>query len=1182
MKINLLRLLIYAMKISFVGIFLQCLLLNLLMAGTIEAQKYASVKDVAINIDVKEMSVVQLFDELEHKTEFQFTYDENVVSNNKTKISISGKKKSIEEILLHISKQAKLRFKQVNNNINVNPLNNRSKGKSIEIVIQGITVTGKVTSAEDSEGLPGVNVTIKGTTQGSVTDVEGNYKLDVPDENSVLVFSSVGYLSEEFIVGTQSMINLAMSPDVTALSEIIVTAFGIEREKKALGYAAQELEGDDMTSAREVNVANYLTGKIAGVQVSNGASGGMGGSTNVTIRGNSSLTGSNQPLYVIDGVPITNRGNSNPDNGIFGGNDYGDGIGSINPDDVESMTVLKGPAASALYGARGANGVIVITTKSGKSQKGIGVEFNSTTSIQKINLIPRFQNKYGTGYEGTNLFGRIVDIDGQSYETMPAWHGDAWGPPLDGRRVVSDPFLMPGEDPRPLTLLPQDPNNVRDFYQTGVVANNMISFSGGTENTTARLSIGNTYNKGIIPNSSGNRNTINLRVNSKLTDRLSFDAKVNYSNAKFENRPTLGAGSDNVNATLNRLGRYVPLDFLKKHYEATGLRGRFPGVRVNPYYTINEITNNDERNRVIGFASLRYAFTDWLSLSLRTGIDWYTDERQNIWPVGAAWPNTRGKFVETVINSKETNSDFLLTADGDLSSNFHGSFSVGGNLLNQYSSSTEWDARDLKVPGVYDISNAQDIRPESNLFEKEIQSLYFMGQLAYKNYLFLDITGRNDWSSTLGTNNYSFFYPSVGLSWVFTDMFEMTSDIITFGKLRASWAQAGSDANPYLTTAGYGSFTTSYGGQGYARMTTQIPALDLKNELTESIELGFDIRLFNNRVGLDVTYYDGSTKNQIIPIQLSNSSGFQTAVINAGEIKNSGLEVTLNAGIINSSSGFKWDLSFNYAKNQSEVVELSPGLETFLLVDGLPNDIEARVGEAFGNIIGYKYKRSPDGRRIVTPGGNYTREAELSILGNITPDWIGGLNNSFSYNGFFMNVLIDFVQGGELSSLTKYEMLRRGSALFTEEGRRPQDTDDDGVQLPYVGVRDGVIEIFDADGTTVIGYEENTQAVDGQTYWAASSAWSGVGEEFVLDASYITLRELILGYSFKSSMLKNTPFRGIRVSVVGRNLFYFQENMQDMGISPESAPNIAPGARGIESYSIPTTRTFGVNVNLTF
>lgn len=1043
------------------------------------------------------------------------------------------------------------------------------------------SVSGKVTDEGDGTALPGVSILIKGTTEGVSTDFDGNYTLDVTNNDAVLVFSFIGFSEQEISIGAESVVNVQMIQDATALTEVIVTALGIEREKKELVYSAQAIKGELLEGAKEINVANYLTGHIAGVQVSN-SSAGSGGSTNVTIRGNSSLTGSNQPLYVVDGVPLINETNSSPGAGLWGDNDYGDGIGSINPDDVESMTVLKGPSASALYGSRGANGVILITTKSGKSQRGIGVEFNSTTSIETLNLFPNVQNKYATGYEGTNIYGGNSTIDGVTLENLPAWHGDSWGPPLDGRRVVWNPFLLPGEEKTPLTLLPQDKNNVRDFYETGIVSSNMLSFTGGGEKTTARLSIGNTYNKGIIPNSSGNRNTVSLRVNSKLTDKLSFDAKVNYTNIEWDNRPYLGSSGNNVTYQLAILGRYVDMDFLKEYYEETGMSTRWAGVRLgNPYYTVNELNNNDKRNRMTGFFSLRYEFTDWLNLSIRSGLDWYTDERKKIWPVGAVWPNGSGRFEESNINTREWNSDFLLTASGELSSNFTGTFSVGGNLLKQYSSAMSWDASNLKAPGVYNISNAQEVEPEQSLREKEVQSLYFLGQLAYKDYLFLDVTGRNDWSSTLAADNYSFFYPSVGLSFVFTDAFDIDSDIISFGKIRASWAQVGNDSSPYLTKAGYSSYTTSYNGQGYASVYTALPAVDLRNELTESIEFGIDVQMFKNRIGLDLVYYDGNTKDQILPVQISSGSGFQRAVINAGEVRNKGYEITFNAGIFRKRDGFNWNLSFNYAKNSSEVVELVPGIESLLLVDHYPNDIEARIGEPFGNIIGYKYKRSPeDGRRIVGSGGGYQREADKSVLGNINPDWVGGLNNAFSYKGLFMNVLVDFVQGGELSSSTKYQMTAKGTGAFTEEGRRPQDTDDSGAQLPFVGVLDGVVEVLDSNGE-VTGYEENTKAVDGQTYWA-NRAWSGIGEEFVLDASYIMLREVTIGYNINPDVLKNSAFNGIRVSLIGRNLFYFEEHMEDMGISPESAPNTAPGARGIETLSMPTTRTWGINLNLTF
>ncbi|MDF9796245.1 TonB-linked SusC/RagA family outer membrane protein [Catalinimonas alkaloidigena] len=1046
-----------------------------------------------------------------------------------------------------------------------------SFGFILNVQGQANVVSGKVTSGEDNAPLPGVNVIVKGTTTGSVTDIEGNYSFSVPDQATVIVFSSIGYAMKEVEIGGRSVINVSLMPDVQSLSEVVVTAFGIEREKKALGYAAQELEPKALEDAREVNVANFLTGKVAGVQVTNTAS-GTGGSSIVTIRGNSSLTGDNQPLYVVDGVPIDNS--KFQEAGTFGGNDFGDGIGNLNPEDIKSISVLKGPNASALYGSRGSNGVILITTKSGRARKGIGVEINSNVTSQRINLIPNVQNKFATGYEGTNLYGQLVEIDGKQYETMEPWHGDSWGPPLDGRLVVN-PFVYPGEEPSTFPLLPQPKDNIRDFWENGLVTNNSIALTGGNEKSTGRLSFGNTTINGITPKHHINQQTVNLRATTQLTSKLSFDAKVNYIHKQGENTPELGSTGDNVVYGLSILGRYVPLDFLEEYYNETGDWGRWPGVQYNPYYVVNELTNTNNRDRIIGFAEAKYQFNDWLSVNARTGIDFYTEKRKKIWPVGARGSaNNRGRILEDTYFVKENNSDILLTAADNLSDNFSASFSVGASLLTRKRERTGWDARNFKAEGVYDVSNTQDARPSYYLWQKEMQSVYFMGQIGYKNYLFLDVTGRNDWSSALGKNNYSFFYPSVSTSFVFTDAFEIESDILTFGKIRASYAQVGNDSDPYLTQAGFNSYTSTFNGQSYASMSSRIPLFDLKNELTESIEFGTDIRLFNNRFGVDVTYYDGRTKNQILPVSISNASGYSTVVVNAGEIRNSGLEVSLNTTPVQLNNSFRWDLSFNFAKNRSTIVDLAPGIETYLLYDSYPNDIEARPGEAFGNIIGYKYKRSPDGQRIVNSGGTYEREAERSVLGNITPDWTGGLNNTFSFKGFTLNALIDFVQGGELTSSTKYQMVAKGTGEFTLEGRRASD------DLPYVGVLDGVVEVTD-EGGNVIGYEENTKAVDGQTYWA-NRAWSDIGEEFVLDASYIMLREVILGYNFQPSFIDNTPFTGIRISLVGRNLWYIEEHMQNMGISPESAVSTSAPAQGVEALSMPTTRSFGVNVNLTF
>ncbi|RLD33972.1 MAG: SusC/RagA family TonB-linked outer membrane protein, partial [Bacteroidetes bacterium] len=632
------------------------------------------------------------------------------------------------------------------------------------------TITGTVNSAEDGQSLPGVNVLVKGTSIGTITDANGKYSITVPSDAQTLEFSFVGMRLHVATIENSTVIDVSMEVAIESLEEVIVTSLGIEREKKALGFSAQKMKQEDLTAARELNVANYLRGKVAGVQVASTSS-GTGGSSVVTIRGNSSITGNNQPLYVVDGIPIVNRNHSS--GGMWGDQDYGDGIGGINPEDVETMTVLKGPNASALYGSRGANGVILITTKSGKRRKGIGVEINANVLFDKINLTPTFQNKYATGYEGTNIYGSMKEIpagSGEYYETMDTWHGDSWGPPLDGRRTIVDPFVYPEDkNTRTLVLLPQDPNNVRDFYETGMIQNTTVAFTGGTEKSTARLSLGNSYTKGITPNHKVNRQTINLMTSTQLTDKFSFDVKINYIHTKGNQRPALGSSADNIVRGFATMGRYVPMSWLKEYYETTGSWGRWPGVVYNPYYVVNELKNTDHQERIIGFVSLKYDFTNWLSLMVRGGTDFHSESREKTWPVGSrSGSNSKGRITQSKYNVSESNYDAILTASGNLTDNFTGSLSLGANLLKQKYESQGWDGRNFKADGVYDISNCQEFYPNYYLSQKEMQSVYFNGRLGFRNFLYLDITGRNDWSSSLGKDNYSFFYPSVSASWVFS------------------------------------------------------------------------------------------------------------------------------------------------------------------------------------------------------------------------------------------------------------------------------------------------------------------------------------------------------------------------------------------------------------------------------
>ncbi len=1064
---------------------------------------------------------------------------------------------------------------------------------------QHAVVTGTVTSAADGLPLPGVSVLVEGSSNiGTVTSVDGEYKLKMPDGANVLVFSFIGMKTKKVNIGSSSVINVALETSTEALDEVVVTALGIEREVKALGFSAQKIGEDDLSASRETSVSNYLTGKVAGVQISRTA-GGAGSSTNVVIRGNSSISGNNQPLYVVDGLPIINYSNSEGSSGVSSADiDYGDGIGDINPQDVESINVLKGPAATALYGSRGANGVIIITTKSGKGKKGFGVEINSGVTIDRLSLLPKFQNKYGTGYDDEGYayysWGGFT-FDGIYYYWPENGLLDSWGGPLDGSINIPNWWTLPEVEGSnsvwdcpinevvPYVAEPID--NVRDFFNTGITTSNNVAITSSNEKSTMRLSLGCISTDGVVPNHEVDKKTVSFSGSTQVNKVLSFDGHVNYIRTEGSQRPATGYSSSNVLYNLITMPRNTPLDFVKYQYETTGTNIRYPGINYNPYYMVNEIKNFDYKDRIVGLTSVKLNITSWLNVTGKLGVDYYSQVRETRWPTDSNSRNSNsrlGQMTQRYSRARDWNADLMLAANKDLTSDININGVLGTNIHNYRSEYMYWDAREFKADGVYDISNFEDIRTSSNLYEKEMQSVFFTGQIGYKNFLYLDVTGRNDWSSALGVDNQSFFYPSVSTSFIFTDAFKLDYGILNFGKIRASWAQVGNDADPYMTQEGYNLYSTGFDGLAYASKSGTLPLWNLKNELTESFEFGADLRFCDNRVNLDVTYYNGRTRNQILNLSVSTASGYSDQVINAGKIKNSGLEATL--GIVPvKTSVFRWDINANFALNRSEVVVLDGNIKSYRLIenasDNAFSDIYAQVGAPYGNIIGYAYKRAPDGQRIVNADGTYACESSTSVLGNITPDWTGGLNNTFSYKGFTLNVLLDFVQGGDVASSTKYEMTRKGTGAWTVEGRRAQPTDEDGNTMPYTGVLDGVVEVTDGAGN--VTYEKNTTAVCGSNYWAAR-AWDGISEEFVEDGSYIALREVMLSYEIKTSLLRKTPFKGLTITAIGRNLAYLQNGLGHLGLSPESAPNTAGGASGVEALAVPSTRSYGLNLKLTF
>ena len=1028
----------------------------------------------------------------------------------------------------------------------------------ISVYGQETTVRGIVTAADDGAPIPGVSVVVQGTKIGTQTDQKGRFTLRVPQPNSVLVFSHAGRTTYTAPVNGQSELSIKMEMANNQLTDVVVTAFGIKRAARDLGYSVQVVDGQQLSQAKELNVVNSLSGQVAGVQV-NPSSGGPAGSSFVVIRGSSSLTGTNQPLYVVDGVPIDNETLGVP--GIFGGQrDFGDGIGNINPDDVDNVSVLKGPAAAALYGARGAHGVILITTKKGKAGKMV-VSLSSNATVETLNAVPKFQETYGGGYNDDYTSFDSLTVNGQQVSGWPSWLQDNWGGKYDGRPIQIENWPELGIIP----FKPVAGDNFKKFYRTGVTLTNTIGVSGGSDKTTYRLSVTDLNNNGIVPANTLNRQSIDLLISSKVTDRLTVEGKANYIRQHEVNPPQTGGGSTSPTVALTRMPPFLDINWFKNYKRADGSMINYKsGTPDNPYWLVNEVTADGQRDRLIGYVLAKYQFTKWLSLQGRTATDFYYDTRFS--KIGIGTPSyTQGTLNNDNYKVKEDNSDVLLTASGSLGKDLTGTLNAGANHRDYTNNHLGTYGSGFNIPNLYNISNAQYISASSFPEEKVMNSAYFSGELAYRNYLFLDVTGRNDWSSTLGMHNYSFFYPSVSSSFVFTDALKVPPTVLSFGKLRASYAEAGNDADPYQTIAGYNLSTEQYNGNPEAAITSAIPLANLKNELTKSYEFGTELKFFQNRLGIDFTYYHSNTINQITPVDISLATGFATQLINAGNIENHGIEILLTGSPVRTRD-FNWNITVNFSRNRSKVISLAPGLATLTLLDTYDGaTIEATPGQRYGNIVGTDYVRNSAHQIVLTSAGEYQPAQQPVILGNIQPDFLGGVTNTFSYKNFELSALVDMRVGGQVFSLTKYNELAGGTGVFTEN------------RTNLVG--NGVID--QGNGT----YAKSTIKLIASDYYAGSGPWSGVATPMIISASYVTLRQASLTYALgRSGALKNTVFRTARLSVVGRNLWYIYRDRQfkQMGISPETAFNTTSAAQGVEAIGIPTTRSLGLNLSIAF
>ncbi|WP_423820249.1 SusC/RagA family TonB-linked outer membrane protein [Salinimicrobium sp. TIG7-5_MAKvit] len=1028
---------------------------------------------------------------------------------------------------------------------------------SQNMVAQDQAISGTITDAQNGMPLPGVTVVEKGTMNGAVTDMDGNYMIDVPSD-AVLVFSMVGFTTREITVGDQSTIDVQLTADVQALDEVVVTALGIKREKKSLGYALQEIGGEELAESRETNLANAFTGKVAGLNVVRGG-GGPASSSKIILRGNNSLTGDNQPLIIVDGVPMDNFTGASNNDFWNPSVDMGNGLGDLDPENIASMSVLKGASAAALYGARAGNGVILITTKSGKDNPGLGITYNATLGFEEIFTGPEFQNSFGQGSD--MVYNRES--------------GSSWGPKIEGQTVEN----WKGEQTQLRAY-----HNVDNYFDTGISLNQSLSFSQKFENTSVYSSVGFLNDDSMIPESTLERLNLLTRAVSNFgpNKRWTTDVKVQYINSKAENRPFSGVNSSNAFYTTYLFPRSVNIADFEAAVDEFGNQIWYkPGSNeVNPYWGARFNNNFDSRDRFLMNGSLKYDFTDWLSGEIRAGSDRYTTENETRLYGGSPLTPT-GRYSKGINTFNEDNFSILFSAAQDnVFGNFGFAGTLGGNLMQQEFNDINSNAGELEVPNLFSLNNGVDRATVSeNYYERKMNSVYGTFQINYGGYLFLDFTGRNDWSSTLSEENRSFFYPSVSTSILVNDVIKNAGGSmpkwITYTKLRASYAQVGNDMAQYQLYNFY-NINKDPNGNTIAGRNGELYNPDVKSELIKSIETGFDARLFDNKLGIDFSWYKSNATNQLISIGLNPLSGYSSMRVNAGDIQNKGFELMLTGRILENPDGLSWTTNINYSKNENTLEELVDGVDTYPL-GGFDNvSIVAEVGGMYGNIYGTKFRRVEDknsefyGDLILNDAGLPLPTNESYLLGNQQPDALLGWTNSFSYKAFELSFMIDGRFGGEIFSGTNNAMQLAGTSNVTVVNGKREEF-----------VVDGVIDVT-PEGATSPVYTNNDNAVSHQDYWTAVAGVGNLGitEANVYDATNFRLRNVQLNYNLPKSWIQDAGLQRAKVGISGNNLWMIDSNMN--GIDPESVFATGTNAVGFENGSSPTSRSYFFNLTLQF
>lgn len=1039
---------------------------------------------------------------------------------------------------------------------------------SLSAAIYAQRISGKVSSAKDGTILPGVSVQVKGTNTGTNTAADGTFNVNTSSD-ATLIFSFIGFKNQEIKVGNQSIINISLDEDTQNLEEVVVTALGIKKESKKLGYATTTVNAEQLTVNRSPNFVNALQGKIAGVNISSMGT-GPAGSSKIRIRGQSSVSGQNGPLIVVNGVPIdntnfgTNPGNAAADNSIGvrgGGNtsDGGDGLSSINPDDIESMTVLKGATAAALYGSRAKDGVIMITTKTKGEGKGIGITYNTNFTTETPLDFTDYQYEYGQGENGVRPT--------TPNPTSGQWSfGEKFQPGMT--QVLFDNVTVP--------YIPVY-NRVSKFFKPGSNLTNTISLSSANEKGGFNLSLANMDNQGIVSNNKFNRKTVNLGLSYDLSSKLSITSNINYSKEYNKNPPNIANQDNSIPTAVYNMANSMPFDLLEaKKFNVAGnefIYSRFQN-RTNPYFTLSEQFQNIRRDRIFGNIAAKYKILPWLLVQARMGQDyWSRDQDFNNFPTGqaslAGAPAgfVNGTYTQESRRFRETNNDILISATQKFG-DFGIDVTAGGNQMYRRFDNNSVQVQDFVVRGLYTVQNGRVKDPQYSLSERSVNSVYGSADFSFRNFLYLNTTVRNDWFSTLSPANRSILYPSISGSFVFSQAMKSAPSWLNFGKVRVAYAQVGSDTDvsPYANNLFYGInsnlFPTPSGSLqpvGGSSGTTTLPNANLKPMRIDEKEIGVELKMFNSRVGIDAAIYQKITNDQIVAAQISDASGFQTTLINSGKSQNNGVEFLINLVPIRSKD-FQWDLSFNGSYNITKVLSLltdTPGERITVGTHVFNGELRQVVGQEMGQIYGFGFKRDANGKQIFGANGIPIRTPDLISYGSALPKWVGGINNALNYKGINLSFLIDFKLGNMMLSGTNFNAYRHGLNKAT-----------------LVGREGGVLGV----GVNEKG-ETNTVKAPVQDYWSVVRSLQII-EPVVYNGGFWKLRQITFGYDFTKFLPKNFPVKAVKLSAVANNVLMLKKWVEN--IDPESFGYTSDNLVGMESTGLPTTRSMGFNLNVKF